>query len=720
MKNSQPLYTYPHYQQNTLSQRQFQKLLEPLSLFAFATDLEGLVVYASPNSEQLLGYKPEELTGKPLTQFLNIDYHEAFGVFMEQTIRSSGARNFESRLHGKNGYSFPALWKAEWDAADKLFYGTIQDITEQKATASLRELQKQKLIHKHQQIEEILERITNGFYALDKEWRITYVNTRAGQILDIKREQYIGRIIWECFPELLNSVFEEQYRKAMSEHKVVHFEIYLPHFANWFEINLYPSDTGLSIFFSEIGERIKVEEERMAYKRKIEQQNEKLINILERINQGFMSLDKNFRITYWNKRAEAFYGIPKSEVAGKEILSLYEGEARHFYSGIIQKLIKEGPSLHEEYICPQHNIWTELSIYPSDEGYSVFFKNIDDRKRAEVELRRLSHLAKETTNPVWIMDRDKTITWINDAFTRVWGYTSEEAVGRQAKDLLRGPETNLDTIRQMYTAMEEGKEFRGELTNYTKNRDMLYVQTICQPVFDENGVITQYFTLNIDLTDRRQLEAELQAQQNKIQAAVIAAQEGERAQLGQELHDNVNQVLTTVKLYTELCRDGIGNTSEMMNKSVRLLQESIDEIRSLSKRLSAPSLGSIRLKDSVKELADAVADTHKVNITLKAEDIDCLDIAHEVHLGVYRILQEQFTNILKHAEATQVDIRLDVHDRELVIHVRDNGKGFDTKKKTKGIGIVNMAQRANALNGKLHIITAPGAGCELVVRLPVG
>jgi PAS domain S-box-containing protein len=380
--------------------------------------------------------------------------------------------------------------------------------------------------------------------------------------------------------------------------------------------------------------------------------------------------------------------------------------------------MQEQKSLHLECICPQIGRWNEINIYPTEDGLSIFFKDINERKETEEELHKLSLIAKETTNPVWLMDRERKITWINEAFTRAFGYTPDEAIGRKTKDLLRGPESDMEVVAQLYRAQDEGKEFRGEITSYTKSKEKLFMQVICQPLFDEKGAVSQYFSLQIDLTERKKLDAELKAQQRRINAAVIAAQEGERAQLGQELHDNVNQVLTTVKLYTELCRDGIGQTQEIMNKSVKLLQESISEIRSLSKRLSAPSLGNIRLKDSVKELVDSVAATNKVSITLDTKGIDSTKVDQEVHLGLYRIIQEHLTNILKHADAANVQIRMDATDSELRLEITDDGKGFDTKKKRRGIGISNMITRTEALNGKFDIQSKPNHGCKLLVNLP--
>ena len=201
-----------------------------------------------------------------------------------------------------------------------------------------------------------------------------------------------------------------------------------------------------------------------------------------------------------------------------------------------------------------------------------------------------------------------------------------------------------------------------------------------------------------------------------ITAAVIKAQEKERAEVGQELHDNVNQVLTTVKLYTELCMSNNENSADLLKKSSELLQFCINEIRILSRQLSAPSLGQIRMKDSIKELVETIAATGKTDIKLDTKDILDLEVNEELHLAIYRILQEHLTNILKHADASLVKIIINLIDDDLFIKVTDNGRGFNVYEKKGGIGIANMMSRAESLGGRLSINSAPGLGCVLIAH----
>ncbi|MGZ3839920.1 MAG: tetratricopeptide repeat-containing sensor histidine kinase [Flavisolibacter sp.] len=213
-------------------------------------------------------------------------------------------------------------------------------------------------------------------------------------------------------------------------------------------------------------------------------------------------------------------------------------------------------------------------------------------------------------------------------------------------------------------------------------------------------------------------EEEARLRHQAITEAVIRAQETERSMIGLELHDNINQVLTTVKLHNEMVLEGVGEAQVILPRSVQYLQDCINEIRSLSKRLSAPTLGKISLEESVKELIDSINATSKVKITRQISGVTTPILKQELHIGLYRILQEQLNNVLKHSEASEVLVQLHRHEDTIQLLVSDNGKGFIVNKSKAGIGLMNMQTRAESLNGTLELDTAPGKGCKVKVTLP--
>jgi two-component system, NarL family, sensor histidine kinase UhpB len=130
-------------------------------------------------------------------------------------------------------------------------------------------------------------------------------------------------------------------------------------------------------------------------------------------------------------------------------------------------------------------------------------------------------------------------------------------------------------------------------------------------------------------------------------------------------------------------------------------------------------LKDIGLREAITELVDNLNIAQKVQLKLKSSGVRKAEIAGNIKLMAYRIIQEQLNNILKHARATEAEIKLVVSEKMLNITVADNGVGFDPRKKAKGIGLNNIASRAELHNGRVEIISAPGKGCTLKVAIPI-
>jgi len=837
-RNYEPGQLYP-------SVAQLQKLFDASLDVICSIDIEGKFIHVSKAAHRIWGYHPDELSGRSYMDLVVEEDKQKTRLAAEQIMQGVNMTFFENRYMRKDGSTVPVIWSAHWSKEEEVMFCVARDATEKKSQEALQASYEQEIKRQHTEITDILDRISDGFFALDEQFNIVYATTRAAEILGVRKENYLGRNLLECFPGIRETIFFSHYTRAMREKTPVHFEEYFAPFGCWYAVHAYPSETGLSIFFrdvtaskqageeirksherfelaaktealydwdipsdhlywgeglsiffgyqanemqmsqwsqalhpedrdrvieyvrrilidsrasalsteyrlrrkngsiafvhekghilrndkgeavrlvgfmQDVTERKKAEAERREYEIRIERQNAQLVNILEGMKEGFFSLDHMFKVLYWNQMLEQITGISKEQAIGRYLPELYSKEAIEFYSPLFLKALKNKTPHQQELRCPQNKRWIEMSIYPSEEGCSVFIKDINHRKEFEEEMRKLSLVAKETENGVMITDRDRKITWINAAFTRMTSYTFDECYGKRPSELLQGPETNKDTIEFIRNQLQEAKAFQAEVINYRKNGEKFWSELHGQPLFDADGNVQQFFFIRKDITQRKKLEEELKLQHKRTNAAVIAAQEKERTLVGRELHDNVNQVLTSVKLYQDLMLSGIGNQEELAKKSTHLLQESIDEIRSLSKRLSAPTLGNIKLKDSVKELVDTVAATNKFAIELDVSVIEELEVEQELHLAIYRIVQEHLTNILKYAEASRVALTFDFEKGNLILRISDDGKGFDTKEKRNGIGITNMMMRAESLNGHLTIISRPNHGCKLIVRFPL-
>jgi PAS domain S-box-containing protein len=317
-----------------------------------------------------------------------------------------------------------------------------------------------------------------------------------------------------------------------------------------------------------------------------------------------------------------------------------------------------------------------------------------------------------------IVDRDGYYKLVNPALLRLLSYPEAELMQHPFIYFMH-PEDVAETQRE-YGEVTQGKRNRVVNNRFRSSDGRYHWLSWSTIVQDDKGV---FYAVAQNITEQKRLEEALLKQQReskrRLNKAVILTQERERTQISRELHDNANQVLCTVKLFMEACRNEPEKSKELLEKAMELQQGVINEIRDLSKRLSAPTLGNMMLCDSVWELIQLYKEISTFRISLDVKGIAKLEVEQEVHLAVYRILQEQLTNIAKHAAATEVNITLDFKEGKLTMVIYDDGKGFNIAAKSSGIGLHNMKTRAESVGGAISIQSAPGAGTELVLTIPL-
>ena len=338
---------------------------------------------------------------------------------------------------------------------------------------------------------------------------------------------------------------------------------------------------------------------------------------------------------------------------------------------------------------------------------------------------KFSQICNNAIDPMWLIRVEEGECFyyenINASYIQSTGRQNDKVVGRLINEVL--PPEVFQLVREKYLqVIRTGKVVDYiAVSDYPSGRKVAEVRAI--PILNNEGVVTKILGIAHDITEkqalREKLSKELNSFNKRLTAATIKSQERERNAIGLELHDNVNQVLTTVKLYTELCASGVVDQNIYLPKCTSILNEAINEIRRLSKQLATPSLGTLSIAESMSDLVESVQLTKKVTVSLHIPSLCCNTIEEDLQLAVYRITQEHLTNILKHAKATHVSISLACSPTRLSLVIADDGVGFDTNKKAAGVGITNMMNRANLYSGELSIESATEKGCTLTVHFPV-
>jgi signal transduction histidine kinase len=215
-----------------------------------------------------------------------------------------------------------------------------------------------------------------------------------------------------------------------------------------------------------------------------------------------------------------------------------------------------------------------------------------------------------------------------------------------------------------------------------------------------------------------QLAHEREEHQRNLVRASIESQEKERGQIGRDLHDNINQILAVTKAYIDTAVHEDERRGELLHRSLKNLDMAINEIRKMSKSLVPPSMKEDGLVASVTELVETMRVVGRFTIDFRCEKENVGNLGEAQQLALYRIVQEQVNNIIKHANAHNVCIELSGKNGYVSLLIADDGKGFDPNARSKGVGLSNIMSRIEVFDGKLELISAQGSGCTLKVKMP--
>lgn len=355
--------------------------------------------------------------------------------------------------------------------------------------------------------------------------------------------------------------------------------------------------------------------------------------------------------------------------------------------------------------------------------YSMERKKMIEKLRSSNE--RYEFVNKATLDTIWEWDFSTLNGAWGDGIITTFGYTYENVQYQDGwTHRFIHPDDREKVIASINQHLQSRKKnWHGEFRFRCADGSYKHVYDRAYILYDEKSNPVRMIGAMTDISEKIKLETELAEQeirqQKLITEVTIQAQEKERNQIGKELHDNINQVLATIKMYLGLSVEKTDMQKELTLKNLENIDYVIEEIRKLSKSLVSPSLGDIGLKVALDEILDEFnfIGNFKIDLEYQVDDNCILDENRELML--YRIVQEQLNNITKYAKADKVLIKLSNHNNLLLFSIADNGIGFDTGKTAKGIGLKNIRSRVNFYKGKIDIISAPGKGCTLKMEIPL-
>jgi len=241
------------------SEQRFRKLLEEINLVAVISDTQGKITFVNKFSLNLTGRTWEAVVGKDMFDvFVAEGQREKLKrTFFDAIAKGELPARYEYETVTKEGQrhiiSFSNVFLRDAEGRITGVASIGEDVTEQRRAA-------QEIRESRRQVLDILESITDGFFALDNDWRFTYVNHKAAQLIGRRREELLFRNMWEAVPETVGTKFDEEYHRAVEEKTPVAFDVFYSPLGKWFEVHAYPFKNGLSVYVSDITERKKTEE----------------------------------------------------------------------------------------------------------------------------------------------------------------------------------------------------------------------------------------------------------------------------------------------------------------------------------------------------------------------------------------------------------------------------------------------------------------------------
>ncbi len=467
--------------------------------------------------------------------------------------------------------------------------------------------------------------------------------------------------------------------------------------------------------------------------------------IVESAMDAIISVDAEQRVVLFNAAAERAFKWPREAILGQRLDVLIPERFRSAHRGHIERFGRTAAtsramgnqSVLYGLRADGEEFPIEASISQHQEGgqklFTVILRDVTERVRSERMLARsetrLRGILESAMDAIITVDQRQHIVLFNRAAEEVFGCPREQAIGAPLAWFIpeKYRKAHGELVRRFGDTGTSSRRMGAEriVMGLRRNGEEFPIDASISHIEEEGE---RFFTVILrDVTERTRAEEALRASREEIRNLALAAstvREQEKSRIARELHDELGQALTALKIDVGWLKEHLTQAPGPVQQKLGSMQLLLDGTVAAARRISA-DLRPLMLDDlGLVAACDWLAHNFQQRTGMPCELVlgaGELDLPDPYATAVFRVLQESLTNIAKHAEASQVEVTLERDGQAVVLTVRDNGKGFEPggPRKHGSYGLLGLKERAYLLGGEVRIDSAPGEGTFIEMRLPI-
>jgi PAS domain S-box-containing protein len=711
---------------------QFYSFMENTPALGWINDEEGKLHYMNSLFKKAFGLT-DEVIGKNIFDFYPKAIKAACKASDELVLKTNASiETFEEGKdsEGKTIYYRVFKFPVHNQGGKRLIGGQAIDITSE--TISKMELLKEK-----GQFISFMENAPLLAWIVDEKGITRYMNSMYKESSYFTDEN-LNKDNHDLYPEAIRKKARQSIKEVLENNQTIKYQYsYVDESgkARYFNTSKFPiHDLEGNAYVG--GQSIEVTE---LIEANLQMTNEKnrFQSFMENAPQLAWVVDENETLQYMNDRFKTAFNLSNEDI-GEKITKKNAPDATGKALRINKEVILHNKAIEylEEWTDPEgkiHYYRTYKFSMPAADGKCLIGAqsiDITNEVAANNDLEkmheRFEYASKATRDVIWDWDVLTNKIQRFGGSNAFFNFNNADDLMDFSNDNIH-PDEAEEAEKSLQAALKSGasrwmSEFRYKAGpgTYKNVIDQAYI------IRDETGRAIRLIGSMQDVTEERRLQkevmdAEIKKKQDMINATLFA-QETERKELSEELHDNVNQLLASALMFLKIAEKQSFTSSDanqLVGNSIEYVNMAITEIRNISHALNPGSLKHNGISAAINDMAEGLNIPGKFTVQFVADNIQESMISKDLQLAMYRIVQENINNILKHAGATEVFIRLFQQEGTIQLHIKDNGKGFDADIALKGLGLMNIFNRAESFGGNAKLITSPGNGCILEITIPL-